>query len=249
MADSLCLAGRTALVTGGAKRLGRALCCALAEAGANVVVHYGTSQDEAEAVRAELAGLGVSAWTLSADLAKPDEAEDLLAAACEQAGPIDILINNASVFPEATLADCTAEEIAACMNVNAYAPLAISRRFSEQGRDGAIVNLLDCRIADYDAAHVPYHLSKRALFALTRMMALEFAPQVRVNGIAPGLILPPAGKDEAYLAELASTNPLNRYGGPDDIVSAALFLLESPFITGQVIYVDGGRHMIGNVYG
>ncbi|MCH7709078.1 MAG: SDR family oxidoreductase [Myxococcales bacterium] len=108
---------------------------------------------------------------------------------------------------------------------------------------------MDTRITDYDKSHVSYHLSKRMLFSMTRMMALEFAPKVRVNAIAPGLILPPEGKDETYLQDLARSNPLLAYGGPGDVVEAVLFLLQGRFVTGQVLYVDGGRHLLGGVYG
>ncbi|HNR34300.1 MAG TPA: SDR family oxidoreductase, partial [Candidatus Hydrogenedentes bacterium] len=135
------------------------------------------------------------------------------------------------------------------VNLNALAPFLLGRCLAAQKRPGGIVNLLDARIADYDREHASYHLSKRLLFTLTRMMAVEFAPCVRVNGIAPGLILPPEGKDESYLAQLAATNPLNRYGSPDDVAEAVLYLLRSDFVTGQVIFVDGGRHMRGGMYG
>ena len=135
------------------------------------------------------------------------------------------------------------------VNVNALAPFLLSRAFAAQQREGCIINFLDTRIMDYDKTHVSYHLSKRMLFSITRMMALEFAPKVRVNAIAPGLILPPEGKDETYLQDLAPSNPLQTYGGPGDIVEAVLFLLRGRYITGQVVYVDGGRHMLGGVYG
>jgi len=127
--------------------------------------------------------------------------------------------------------------------------LQLSRALAAQGRSGQVLNLLDCRILSYDAEHAAYHLSKRMLFSLTRMLALELAPRLRVNAVAPGLILPPPGRDEAYLQALARTNPLQRHGGAGDVVRAALFLMQSGFVTGQVIYVDGGHHMTGRTYG
>ncbi|MBN2308344.1 MAG: SDR family oxidoreductase [Candidatus Hydrogenedentes bacterium] len=243
------LANRTALVTGGAKRLGRAIAHALAEAGADVIIHYRSSAGEAGELAAELQAMGRRAWLVSADLEDPAQADGLLDQAVELAGPVDILVNNASVFPESRLADFSPEHLYTNININALAPALIARRFAAQERPGDVLNLLDCRIADYDDAHAAYHLSKRMLFTLTRMMALEFAPAVRVNAIAPGLILAPEGKGDAYLDSLATTNPLKRHGTPGDIASAAVFLLSSPFITGQVLFVDGGRHMIGSVYG
>jgi len=236
-------------VTGAAKRIGRAVAEALAREGVNVVVHYRSSSDEAEEVAASVRTSGVSAWPLQADLEEPDKAAALFAHAHDVAGPIDILVNSAAMFPESRLTDFTPAGLHSNINVNALSPMLLARSFAAQRREGAVINFLDCRIVDYDATHVAYHLSKRMLFSLTRMMALEFAPMVRVNAVAPGLILPPAGKGEEYLASLASTNPLNRYGGPQDVVAAVLFLLKSRFITGQVIFVDGGRHMIGATYG
>lgn len=243
------LEGKTALVTGGAKRIGRAVGRALAAEGVNVVVHYHESASAAEELAAELQTGGAQAWTIHAGLEDSAQAEGLMARVIDVAGPVDVLINNASVFTESRLADLDPGGLHANINVNALAPALIARGFAAQGRKGAVVNLLDCRIDDYDKDHVAYHLSKRMLFALTRMMAVEYAPGIRVNAVAPGLILPPEGKDESSLASLASTNPLNRYGSPDDVTRAVFFLLRSPFVTGQVIYVDGGRHMTGAMYG
>jgi len=243
------LSGQTALVTGSARRIGRVIALALAREGVHVVVHYNTSAEAAEATAEEIRSTGVSAWTVQADLASPSQPERLFARAAELAGSIDILVNNASVFPESRLEDVTAEELARNVNLHAFAPLALGRALAARRRGGSIVNLLDARIVDCDAAHVAYHLSKRMLYALTRMMALRFAPDVRVNAVAPGLILPPAGSDESRLHRLAETNPLRRWGEPEDVAAAVVFLLRSGFITGQVIFVDGGRHMKGRVYG
>ena len=241
--------GKTALVTGGAKRIGRATALALAGQGVHVVVHYRNSRDEAESVVAEVRSLGGQAWTVQADLYEPTEAEDLLTRAVEVAGPIQILVNNASIFAPSRLTDFTVQDLADNVQVNAMAPVLIARALAAQGCEGAIVNLLDTRVVEYDAEHAAYHLSKRMLFTLTRMMALEFAPKVRVNAVAPGLILPPPGKDASYLEKLASTNPLQRVGSPEGITGAILFLLRSEFVTGQIIFVDGGYHMRGRVYG
>lgn len=243
------LQSKRALITGAAKRIGKATTLALAEQGVDVVLHFNTSAREAEAVAEEARSKGVRAWTLSADLARADAAEALIGRAIEQFGPLDILISNAAIFPQNTLTTVTPEDFDVAFRVNALAPFLMARCFASQGRKGAIVNFLDARIVDYDCNNVAYHVSKRTLFALTRMMAIEFAPNVRVNAVAPGLILPPEGKDETYLEQLASTNPLNRYGGVDDVADTVVFLLRSDFVTGQVIFVDGGRHLRGNVYG
>ncbi len=246
--DLVELRARTALITGAAKRIGAAVSLALARAGVNVLIHHRRSAPEAEAVAAEARQRGVEARVLSADLSNPESAEALFDAAAAQ-GPVDFLINSASVFSEQSLAGFTAEDLQHNLDINTLAPLTLSRRFAAQGRTGAIVNFLDTMIDDYDRRHVPYHLSKQMLFSLTRMMAVDFAPRIRVNAVAPGLILPPDGQDLSYLESLKASNPLQRYGSPDGICEAVLFLLKSGFVTGQVIYVDGGRHMRGNMYG
>ncbi len=236
------LTGKTALVTGAGKRLGRAIAWALADEGANVVAHYNTSAEEATALCREVEARGVRCWPIKADFAA-GEYDSLIARALELTGRLDLLVNNASVFGPNTLADVTFPEVVRDIEINAWAPLVLARAFAQTVAQGKIVNLLDTRIVGDDAEHVSYILGKQALAALTRMMAVEFAPAVAVNAVAPGLILPPAGRDETYLAALADTVPLQRHGDPDDIAQAAVFLLKSTFITGQVIFVDGGRHL------
>lgn len=242
------LAGKTALVTGAAKRLGRAIAGALAQQGARVVVHFNTSERDAVALCDELSQMGVSAWPIQADLSKSAQAEGLFQQAVAQAGAIDILVNNASIYDKDTLWEATEASLERNLRIHAVVPLILARALAKQDRPGHIVNLLDTRVTTYDRQHASYHLSKRMLLTLTRMLALELAPQVAVNAVAPGLILPPAGEDESYLEKLAHCNPQNRYGDPQDVADAVLFLLRSRFITGQVIYVDGGYHMKGHMY-
>ncbi len=243
------LIGKIALVTGAARRLGRAIALSLAKAGADVIVHYHSYGNQAKAVADEIAVLDRRAWTMDADLGDATQAEALMERAIGMVGRIDILINNASIFPEDTVMDMSADALTRSVAIHATAPLILSRRLAKQGRDGHIVNLLDSRVEDYDRRHASYHLGKRMLLTLTRMLALELAPRIAVNAVAPGLILPPEGQDLSYLQKLAESNPLKRYGDPKDITDAVLFLLRSEFITGQVIFVDGGRHLKGKVYG
>jgi NAD(P)-dependent dehydrogenase (short-subunit alcohol dehydrogenase family) len=243
------LEGKTALVTGGAKRIGRACALALADAGANVVIHYNTSQHEAEAVAIGVRHRGAKVWTVQADLSDPDDADELLPRAMEAAGPVDVLLNNAATFPASTLYNFTLADVTASVQMNAMAPVQLARAFVAQGREGAIINFLDTRIADYDTEHVAYHLSKRMLFSLTRMMAIDYAPAVRVNAVAPGIVLPPVNNPQTDMEAMADTNPLQSVGSPEGVADAAMFLLRSRFVTGQVIYVDGGRHLRGKVYG
>lgn len=242
-------AGKTALITGAGKRLGRACALALAGRGAGIVVHYRTSEKEAQETAEEIQALGAPVWLVSGDQGEPAEAEAFFRRAVDRAGTIDYLVNSASIFPESRLNDFSFDDLMNAVRINAYGPLVLCRALASQQREGAIVNFLDARITDYDKLHVAYHLAKRMLFTLTRMMALELAPHVRVNAVAPGLVLPPEGKDDSYLRDLAHTNPLNTVGGVQDIAEAVVYLLGARFVTGQVLYVDGGRHIHGNTYG
>lgn len=237
------LSGKTALVTGAAKRLGRACALALAEAGVNVVAHYNRSAAEADALCAELQARGVNAWALAGDLAQPDEAEALFARAVALAGPVQVLINNASIFDPNRLADISFEQVTQNAAVNAWAPFVLCRAFAAQGLPGRIVNFLDTRVDGYDWPHVAYILSKHLLAVLTRMTALEYAPGITVNAVAPGLVLPPPGEDDSYLDRLTGSVPLQRHGTAADIARTVMFLLRSDFITGEVIHVDGGVHL------
>ncbi len=243
------LAGRTALVTGGARRLGRAMVEVLAARGARVVVHYGSSADQANQLVDTLRAQGGHAWALQADLADAIRVESLLGEAADLAGgPVDVLINNASIFPADTLAEVTPESLATNMQIHAMAPLSLARAMARKCTRGDVINMIDARAVDFDRQHASYHLSKRTLATLTKMLARELAPAIRVNGICPGLILPPPGEDHRYLENLAHTNPLNAHGRRDDITRAMLFLLESPFVTGQMLFIDGGRHLKGRMY-
>jgi NAD(P)-dependent dehydrogenase (short-subunit alcohol dehydrogenase family) len=237
------LRGRTALVTGAGRRIGRAIALALAQAGVNVAVHYSSSGSEAGQFVEEVKRHGVQAWAVHADFNQSAETETLIARTLKETHSLDFLVNSAAIFLPGTLRDLDFAGLMEHMRVNAWTPLLLSRDFARLAGTGKIVNLLDARIAAGDSAHVGYLLSKQALAGLTRMMALEFAPRITVNGIAPGPILPPPGKGEGYLRQVAETVPLQRHGEPADIAAAALYLLESDFVTGQILYVDGGQHL------
>ena len=243
------LHGKTALVTGAAKRIGKAVALALAKEGADVFVHYRASLEGAKAAAAEIRACGAKAWMLEADLECPADADALLPRTTSYADGVDILVNNASVFGPSTLTDFTVDHLASQVQINAMAPLQLARAFAAQGRPGHIVNFLDTRVTDYDREHAAYHLSKRMLASLTRMMALEFAPAIQVNAFAPGLVLPPAGADASHLEARAKHNPLQRVGSVQGVTDAVLFLLRSDFVTGQVVFVDGGYHLKGATYG
>jgi len=243
------LTGRTALVTGAARRLGKVIALGLAEQGANVVIHYGKSDDEAKKLQKEITALEVKSWALSANFSDPQSLQTLIEKADEISGGVNILVNNASIFnvSEATKADLKEFEIN--MLVNAWTPFMLSRYFAEKTERGSIINILDTRIRGHDFSHFAYYLSKKMLETLTESMALKLAPRITVNGVAPGLILPPEGKDQTYLEQRKDTVPLKKYGSVEDIAEAVIFLLRSDFVTGQVVYVDGGKHLIQTIEG
>jgi len=243
------LAGKTALVTGAARRVGNAIAVGLAKQGSNVIIHYGKSESEAEKLRDEIAELGVKSWVVEANLGDSESCGELMEESRRLAGTIDVLVNNASVFSAGDVAAVRLEDIEGEMLTNAWAPFLLARGFSEKTESGKIVNILDTRVAGYDFNHFAYYLSKRMLEILTKSMALKLAPRITVNGIAPGLILPPEGKGYDYLEQKKDTVPLKKIGSPSDVVDTVLFLLRSDFVTGQVIYVDGGKHLIQTIEG
>jgi len=238
------LHGKTALVTGAAKRIGREIALALARAGINVAVHFRQSATQAEELRTELASHGVRVWLVEADFTDLAATQRLIPEVLAVTGSLDILVNSASVFLPSTIQDMDFAGLMQHMQINAWAPFVLSREFAHHVGSGKIINMLDTRIVGDDRSHVAYILSKQIFALLMKMTAIEFAPRITVNGVAPGLILPPAGKDESYMNNLAQTIPLKRHGEPVDIADAVLYLLKSNFVTGQVIFVDGGRHLM-----
>jgi pteridine reductase len=243
------LHGKTALVTGAAKRIGREIALALARAGVNIAVHFRQSGKQAEKLRIELTSLGVSVWLVEADFSDTAATRRLIPEVLATAGSLEILVNSASLFLPDTIRDLDFTGLMQHMQVNAWAPFVLSREFAHHVDQGKIINLLDSRIVGDDPSHAGYILSKQVFARLMRMTALEFAPRITVNGVAPGLILPPAGKDESYLNDLAQRIPLKRHGEPADIADAVMYLLKSSFLTGQVIFVDGGRHLMEQNHG
>ena len=249
-AGAIAPAGSVALVTGAGRNLGRAVALALGASGTAVAAHYHASADGAAEVVEAILAAGGEAWSLRADLSDTDQAQGLVDRAAEACGrPVNILVNSASAYEPSRVLEFEAEELAANVRLNAMAPLLLCRALAAQGRPGCIINLLDARMGDYDREHAAYHLSKRLLYDLTRMLALELAPGIRVNGVAPGLIAPQDGTGREAAQALAHTNPLRRTGSPEEVAEATLFLIRSGFITGQTIYVDGGRNLRGSVYG
>ena len=237
---------KTALVTGGAKRIGRALVLALAEAGYAVAIHHHASRAEAEALAAEIMEAGGNAVALVADLADEAAVRQLLPRAAAALGPVGVLVNNASIFENDTVATATRESWDRHLAVNLRAPFVLIQEFAaalpaESG--GAVVNLLDERVWNLTPYFVSYTLSKDALWTLTRTMALALAPRIRVNGIGPGPTLPSPRQSAEQFLERCRSLPLQRGTSPEEIAAAMRFILAAPAMTGQMIALDGGEHL------
>lgn len=240
------LVGRNALITGGAVRVGRAITASLAAAGVNVFIHYNRSAAPADELRSELAASGVRVATGSADLGDPRTAAPLVAAATEALGPISILVNSASGFPEDTIADVTPEALRSAHDLTLASPLFLTQAFADalpDGESGAVVNITDVKTMHPYSKHLSYMLAKGGVDTLTRAAAVGLAPRIRVNAVALGVILPPPGEGDEYAAEMARSLPLQRVGGAQVVADTVLFLARNDFVTGEIIRLDGGAHL------
>ncbi len=236
--------GSTALITGGGRRVGRSISLALADAGADVVVHYNRSETDALATVKEASSMGVKAGALSADLVDPAQVVRLFDEADSMFGKVTILINNASAFSKLTMAETTPEIWDSYMAVNLRAPFLLAQAMhrSLDGKlPGKVVNLNDWRTAR--STRFPYGVSKAALSGLTRSLAIAMAPNVQVNELALGAILPPADHEGAHGEKVSKAAPAGRMGTTGEVSQAILSLIENDFITGETIRVDGGRHI------
>ena len=240
-------AKKSVLVTGAAKRLGRAIALHLAKAGWSVAIHYNNSQAEAEETVAALHEKGVHAAAINADLTMEDDTERLIGRAREAVGPLTALVNNASVFENDSIGTMTRASWDKHIEVNLRAPLILARNFAEQlpeGQEGAIVNLLDQRLLKPTPQFLSYGVSRAGLGWLTVTLAQALAPRIRVNGVAPGPTLRNERQSEAHFKRQQDSTILGRGATPDDVARAVRFLIEARAVTGQMIAVDGGQHLI-----
>lgn len=238
--------GANALVTGAGRRIGRAIALALADRGANVMIHYNTSESEASETKSRALSNGIKAETVQADLSHPEEVEQIVDATRNALGEVQILINNASIFDHVSFRETTRDDWERNQQINLSAPVQLMKLFDQQTTgEGRIVNLLDWRALQPQAQQFAYSVSKTGLAGVTMAAAQELGPEITVNGVAPGPILPPDGEDTDDLEHVVEHLPVNRWGDVSEVVHAVLFFLESGgFITGEVVHVDGGRHLM-----
>lgn len=236
----------TALITGAAHRIGRAMALDLADAGWRVAVHYNGSRAGAEALVAEITAMGGQAAALKADLADEDATAGLIPAAADALGPVTLVVNNASLFELDMPDTVTRDSWDAHMGVNLRAPFVLTQAFAAHlpaDVEGNVVNIVDQRVLNLRGDFTSYTLSKYGLWGLTQMLARALAPRIRVNAIGPGPTLPsPRQSDEQFAAQWQAT-PLGRPVDLQDICGALRFILDAPAYTGQIIALDSGQHM------
>lgn len=249
------LKGRVALVTGAAHRLGKAVATALAEKGCHLAVHYGRSEKEAARTVDELSTLGIEAVAMSADLSREREIEGLFSRLESHFGRLDILVNSAASFERQEFGSVSADDWDRVMAINLRAPFLCTRQGARLMIDGRgenepprlVVNMVDLSAVSVWPGYVQHGVSKAGLLHFTRTAARELAPGVRVNAILPGAVLPPSAltTDSEEWRQMGKRLPVGRTGEPSQVGHTAVFLAENDFITGEVIFVDGGEHLLG----
>jgi pteridine reductase len=239
------LVGRVALVTGAGRRVGRALALALGARGMHVVVHYHGSVAGAEETARLIAQQGGTASLVRGDLTTVQGAEQVIDEMLAARGALDVLVNSAAVMLRTPVGETTAADWDAMFALNLRAPYFLAQRAAPALRAsrGCIVNIADLAAFETWPAYIPHGLTKAGVVQMTHALARVLAPEVRVNAIAPGVVLLPDGWSDADAERLRSTTPLARLGTPDDVAAAMLYLIDAGFVTGEVITVDGGRHI------
>jgi NAD(P)-dependent dehydrogenase (short-subunit alcohol dehydrogenase family) len=233
------------LITGGARRIGRSLALALAREGANLIIHHSQSPEESNTLLEELKGIGVQAQAYQSDFSSLSDLERFTDRVFSS-GEVNTVINNASIFSDLNWETTTVNDWEKHHRINLLAPFLISQAFAKslpKDQKGRIVNLLDWRALRPGPDHLPYTISKAGLASLTKSLAISLAPEITVNGIALGAILPPS--DGADPEDLVRSLPIPRWAELKEVEETLLFLLSGPdYITGEIIHLDGGRHLI-----
>ncbi|MFT4647674.1 MAG: pteridine reductase [Glaciecola sp.] len=234
---------QTALITGGAKRLGRSIAVDLAKQGYDIALHYNSSKASSEKVAAEIRSLGVRCESFQADLRDHRAVEGLMPTVLEQMPSLSVLVNSASIYDPTPIANTSVEILQQNFSIHLFAPFLLSRDFFNSCPGGNIINIVDTKIHFQQYDYAAYLLSKKSLAELTKLSALEFAPKFRVNAILPGVILPPEGRGDDYVEWRRHGLPLQRIGDPSNISHTVRYILENNFLTGQLIAVDGGESL------
>lgn len=234
---------KTVLITGGARRIGREMAIYMASKGWNVAVHYNKSQDEAfELVEYLHEKYPCCKYLLfRSDLDNIYGLKNMFENVVAEMGVPDMVINNASVYPESNISNTSVDLLDRIMRINFYAPFIITQKYASYNNPGQVVNIIDTKILANSYSHAAYLLSKKMLGEFTKMSALEYAPRIRVNALAPGIIMPPAGKDNAYMEKRALQVPMQMAAGIDSVLNALNYIMSNENLTGQILFCDSGE--------
>ena len=237
---------KVALVTGSARRIGREIASHLAGKGWDLAIHYNFSEVEITEFEIELRSSfpDQQFHAFKVDLGDTGQTGKLIAQVMERFGSLDLLINNASVFEPASLKNTSDDFLIRHTIINFVSPFILMREFANRAGSGKIINIVDTRITNDKSDFLAYSLSKKSLWELTKMAALELAPYFRANAIAPGAVLPPVGKDQTYLEKIAFNTPMKRSSGLNSILKSVDYIIDNEDLTGQLIFCDGGSHLL-----
>lgn len=235
-----------ALITGSADRIGKAVAIHLAKQGYNLILHYNSSKEKAQKVKDEIESgySGLKVELLQINFLQENDFNQIFQDLKKKKITIEILVNCASDFIKSNFKEEGSELLDKEMTINFKIPYLLTKAFAKVYGKGNIINFVDTKVTKNSTVHLDYILSKKLLKDFTRISAVELAPDIRVNGIGPGLILPPEGEDESYLMNLAQNIPLKTIGNLEEILKAVQFILDSKFFTGQILYIDGGEHLV-----
>ena len=234
-----------ALITGGSDRIGKAVAIHLAKQGYHLVLHYNSAKEKAENLQMHIESTyKVKVELLQINFLKENDFDHIFEDFKRKSITIEVLVNCASDFIPSSFNEQGSELFDKEMTINLKIPYLLTKAFARVFGKGNIINFVDTKVAKNKTVHLDYILSKKLLKDFTKISAVELAPNIRVNAIAPGLILPPEGKDESFLLNLAKDIPLKTVGNLDEILKAFQFILDSYFFTGQILYIDGGEHLV-----
>jgi len=233
---------KAVLITGGSKRIGKAIAKYLVTKKYKIIIHYNTSANSANKLKDELSK-NTECQTLKLNLNQYKKANTLIKKALNIFPDLDLLINNASLFKEQSFLNTSIDLFDKHININLKSPFFLTQEFAKQVNSGNIINILDQKITDTSTKYFSYLLSKKSLADLTLMLSRELAPKIRVNGICPGLILPPDNKNDKYLNNLAKKIPLKKKGTINNIIQTIDFILKNDYLTGDLFFIDGGQHL------
>lgn len=234
---------RYALVTGAADRIGKSIALHLAKMGFHMVLHYRNSRQAAMLLKEVIEAMGRKALLLQFDFLKDNDYDQLFVELREKGIELEVLVNSASEYVPSGFQNLGNDMFTREMKSNFEGAYLLTKSFARIFGTGTVINLLDTKISKDYTMHLDYMLAKKLLAEFTRMAAIHLGPDIRINGICPGIILPPKGKDHRFLLNLAEETPLKRIGKLEDIQKAIQFLIECDFVTGQILFIDGGEHL------